>query len=92
MYKNKTSMLARRVVCCLHQSDCCIRVCISHQSYHSIWISEHLGYLFCTNHITAILQRITIKSPMVQLANANLPMHKIDYRCERVGLQSSTTY
>ena len=48
-------MLACRVVCCSHQSDCrirvCIfhqldcriRVCISHQSNHSIWVS-------CINH------------------------------------------
>ena len=26
------------------QSDCCIRVCISHQSYHSIWISSSVFF------------------------------------------------
>ena len=53
-------MLACRVVCCshqsdcrirvciFHQSDCRIRVCISHQSNHSIWVS-------CINHSVQIL-------------------------------------
>ena len=26
------------------RSDCCIRVCISHQSYHSIWISSSVFF------------------------------------------------
>ena len=59
--KNKKNfMLVCRVVCCLHQldchirvfilhwSDCCIRVCILHQSYHSIWISCNRG---CTQRM-----------------------------------------
>ena len=39
---------AYRVVCISHQSGCRIRVCTSHQSYPSIWIS-------CTNHSVWIL-------------------------------------
>ena len=35
---------------------------------------------------------ITVKLPMVQLANANLLTHKIEWKCWQVGLQSSTTY
>ena len=39
-----------------------------------------------------LLNWITVKLPMVQFANANLPTHKIEWKCWRVGLQSSTTY
>ena len=41
-------MLTSRVVCYLHQSDRRTRVCISHQSYHSIQMS-------CTNHSVWVL-------------------------------------
>ena len=41
--KKKYSMLASIVVRCSHQSDRRIRVFISYQSYHSVWIS-------CTNY------------------------------------------
>ena len=42
LFKKNNSVLACRMVCYSHLSDRCIRVCISHQSYHSIWVS-------CTN-------------------------------------------
>ena len=36
--------------------------------------------------------RYPVNSPTVQLANANSPTYKIEQKCQRVGLQSSTTY
>ena len=38
------------------------------------------------------ITRYPVKSPTVQLANANLLTCKIKWRRQRVGLQSSTTY
>ena len=43
-------MLVGIVVCCSHQSDCCIRVCILPNQI------AVLGYVSRANHITAFLQ------------------------------------
>ena len=47
---------------------------------------------FTLNILLGIKQRYPVKSPTVQLANANLLTCKIKWRRQRVGLQSSTTY
>ena len=54
--------------------------------------AEEVKAFFTLNILLGIKQRYPVKSPTVQLANANLLTCKIKWRCQRVGLQSSTTY
>ena len=54
--------------------------------------AEEVKAFFTLNILLGNKQRYPVKSPTVQLANANLLTCKIKWRCQRVGLQSSTTY
>ena len=54
--------------------------------------AEEVKAFFTLNILLGIKQRYPVKSPTVQLANANLLTYKIKWRRQRVGLQSSTNY